>query len=69
MERKPSVRRREPSRLALQLADAFAPCAQWSEVRVKRGARGRRTRVIVAADGAGTAGAGQAPFDWSAGAF
>ncbi len=69
MERKPSDRRREPSRLALQLADAFAPCAQWSEVRVQRGARGRRTRVIVAADATGAAADGQAPFDWSAGAF
>ena len=65
MERKPNGRKREPSRLALQLADAFAPCAQWSEVRVHRGALGRRTRVIVAADGA-TAGGSAAPFDWSA---
>jgi hypothetical protein len=65
MERKPNGRKREPSRLALQLADAFAPCAHWSEVRVHRGARGRRTRVIVAADGAAAAG-GAAPFDWSA---
>jgi hypothetical protein len=68
MERKPNGRRREPSRLALQLADAFAPCAQWSEVRVHRGARGRRTRVIVAPDPA-AAGGGGAPFDWSAEAF
>jgi len=69
MERKPNGRRREPSRLALQLADAFAPCAQWSEVRVERAAGGRRTRVIVAASGAGPHGGGAAPFDWSAGAF
>lgn len=75
MERKPNRRRREPSRLALQLADAFAPCAQWSEVRVRRGARGDRTRVVVSADragaagGAGAAGATGAPFDWSAEAF
>lgn len=65
MERKPNGRKREPSRLALQLADAFAPCAQWSEVRVHRGAQGRRTRVIVAADGVGPAAASR-PFDWSA---
>jgi hypothetical protein len=65
MERKRNGRKREPSRLALQLADAFAPCAHWSEVRVHRGARGRRTRVIVAADAAAAAG-GSAPFDWSA---
>jgi hypothetical protein len=68
MERKPNRRRREPSRLALQLADAFAPCAQWSEVRVRRGARGDRTRVVVA-DRAGAPGAPAAPFDWSAEAF
>jgi hypothetical protein len=66
MERKPSGRKREPSRLALQLSDAFAPCAQWSEVRVRRGARGRRTRVIVAGE---TPGSASAPFDWSAGAL
>ena len=66
MERKPNGRKREPSRLALQLADAFAPCAQWSEVRVYRGARGRRTRVIVADAAATAGGSGTAPFDWSA---
>ena len=54
MDQKTSQRKREPSRLAMQLADAFAPCAQWSEVRVERGAEGRRTRVITAnMDGAG----------------
>ena len=62
MERKPNGRKREPSRLALQLADAFAPCAQWSEVTRSPGARGRRTRVIVAADGAAARG-GAAPGD------
>jgi hypothetical protein len=66
MDTKPKGRKREPSRLAVQLADAFAPCAQWSEVRVRRGARGRRTRVIVAGDARGAAAA---PFDWSAEAF
>ena len=69
MESKPNGRKREPSRLALQLADAFAPCAQWSEVRVQRRAGGRRTRVIVAASGAGTPSAAPAPFDWATGAL
>ena len=67
MERKPNGRKREPSRLAVQLTEAFAPCAEWSQVRVRRGAGGRRTRVIVAADGAGAAAPG--PFDWSTGAL
>ena len=66
MDRKENGRRRQPSRLALQLTEAFAPCAEWSQVRVQRGEGGRRTRVIVAADGAGAA-AGPAPFDWATG--
>jgi hypothetical protein len=66
VDRKENGRRRQPSRLALQLTEAFAPCAEWSQVRVQRGAGGRRTRVIVAADGPATAG-GTAPFDWSTG--
>jgi hypothetical protein len=65
MERKTTERKREPSRLALQLADAFAPCAQWSEVRVERGAGGRRTRVIVGPTGTVPAGGAAAPFDWA----
>ncbi len=69
MERKLNGRKREPSRLALQLAEAFAPCAEWSLVRVQRGAGGRRTRVIIAGEGAGVASAGTAPFDWAAGAL
>jgi hypothetical protein len=69
MEEKTKQRKREPSRLALELADAFAPCAQWSEVRVERRAEGRRTRVIVGpAAGAASNGA-TAPFDWAAGAL
>lgn len=67
MERKPNGRKREPSRLALQLTEAFAPCAEWSQVRVRRGAGGRRTRVIVAAEGGGAAAGAAAPFDWSTG--
>jgi hypothetical protein len=67
MERKLTERKREPSRLALQLAEAFAPCAQWSEVRVERGVGGRRTRVIVPP--VGVTGAAAEPFDWAAGAL
>jgi hypothetical protein len=69
MERKLTDRKREPSRLALQLADAFAPCAQWSEVRVQRGAGGRRTRVIVGPESAGPVPGATAPFDWATGAL
>jgi hypothetical protein len=65
MERNTNHRKREPSRLALELSNAFAPCAQWSEVRVERGAQGRRTRVIVPPVG-GTPNAAPAPFDWAA---
>lgn len=67
MERKTNERKREPSRLALELADAFAPCAQWSEVRVERGAEGRRTRVIVGAASGATSNSVTPPFDWAAG--
>ena len=69
MDQKTSERKREPSLLALQLADAFAPCAQWSEVRVERGVEGRRTRVIVGSAAAAPAGSGPAPFDWATGAL
>jgi hypothetical protein len=67
MERKQNGRRREPSRLALQLTEAFAPCAEWSQVRVQRGAGGRRTRVIVAPDGPAASAGAPAPFDWATG--
>jgi hypothetical protein len=54
--------RRRPSRLAVQLTDAFEPLTQWAEVRIVRDASGRRDRVItdprrIAADGT--------PFDWA----
>lgn len=68
MQRKLRDRRREPSALALQLAEAFAPCAQWSEVRVAREAGGRRTHVIVG-DGTGSNAGATAPFDWATGAL
>jgi hypothetical protein len=58
-------RRRQPSRLAMQLADAFAPCAQWSEVRIERGAGGRRTRVIVGPPSTAPSGGSATPFDWA----
>jgi len=67
VDRKQTGRKREPSRLALQLTEAFAPCAEWSQVRVQRGAGGRRTRVIVAAEGAGANASAGAPFDWATG--
>ncbi len=69
MDQKTSQRKREPSRLAMQLADAFAPCAQWSEGRVERGAEGRRTRVIEAHMDGGGASGGAVPFDWATGAL
>jgi hypothetical protein len=69
MDQRTSQRKREPSRLAVQLADAFAPCAQWSEVRVERGAQGRRTRVIEAHTNGAGAGHGAVPFDWATGAL
>jgi hypothetical protein len=74
MDQMTNYRKREPSRLAQELSNAFAPCAQWSEVRVERGAEGRRTRVIVG-PAAGVAPSGAtpsgttAPFDWAAGAL
>jgi hypothetical protein len=67
VDRKPNGRKREPSRLALELTEAFAPCAEWSQVRVQRGAGGRRTRVIVATDRASAAAGAPAPFDWATG--
>jgi hypothetical protein len=59
-------RKRPPSRLALQLADAFAPCAEWSEVRIVRGASGRRDRVIAQLGPHGVqADDGEMPYDWA----
>jgi hypothetical protein len=69
MESKLNGRKREPSRLALQLAEAFAPCAHWSQVRVQREAGGRRTRVILDGDLNGTMPDAAPPFDWSAGSL
>jgi hypothetical protein len=69
MNQNTNRRKREPSRLAMELSSAFAPFAQWSEVRVERGAEGRRTRVIVPPAGGPVASGAPAPFDWAAGAL
>ena len=69
MDQRTKDRKREPSRLALELSSAFAPFAQWSEVRVERGAEGRRTRVIDGPAAGPTPNVGPAPFDWATGAL
>ena len=53
-------RRRRPSRLAQQLADAFAPCSEWSEVRVIREGSARRAEVIEL-----NKENGPAPYNWA----
>jgi hypothetical protein len=58
-------RNRKPSRLALQLADAFAALDEWSEVKVVRDEYGHRDRVIAQLR---PAGSGPHPYDWSAAA-
>jgi hypothetical protein len=55
------ARRRKPSRLAQQLTDAFAPCGEWSEVRVVREGSDRRAEVIVLNREHG----GTSPYDWA----
>ena len=58
-------RRRRPSRLALQLSDAFATLDEWSEVKVVRNEDGRRDLVVAQIR---PAGSGPHPYDWSAAA-
>ena len=58
-------RRREPSRLALQLTDAFAALDEWSEVKVVRNEFGRRDHIIAPLRAPGS---GPHPYDWSAAA-
>jgi hypothetical protein len=58
-------RRRKPSRLALQLTDAFAALDEWSEVKVVRNEFGRRDRIIAPLR---PPGSGPHPYDWSAAA-
>jgi hypothetical protein len=53
---------RRPSPLAQQLADAFAPCGEWSEVRVIREGSDRRAEVIQLNRQEGD---GPAPYDWA----
>jgi hypothetical protein len=55
-------RRRRPSRLALQLTDAFSTLDEWSEVKVIRNEFGHRDRVVAQIRPAGT---GPHPYDWS----
>lgn len=58
-------RRRKPSRLALQLTEAFAALDEWSEVKVVRNEFGRRHRIVAPLR---TPGSGPHPYDWSAAA-
>ncbi len=58
-------RNRKPSRLALQLTDAFAALDEWSEVKVVRDEFGHRDRKVVPLR---PAGSGPHPYDWSAAA-
>jgi hypothetical protein len=55
-------RKRQPSRLALQLSDAFAALDEWSEVKVVRNEFGRRDRTVVRLR---PPNAGPHPYDWS----
>ncbi len=64
LEERTSRRNRKPSRLALQLTDAFAALDEWSEVKVVRNEYGRRNRVVHLRP----AGSGPHPYDWSAAA-
>ena len=57
--------KRKPSRLALQLTDAFAALDEWSEVKVVRNEFGRRDRIVAPIR---PAGSGHHPYDWSAAA-
>jgi hypothetical protein len=57
----PPARSRRPSRLAQELSDAFAPCGEWSEVRVIRQGSDRRAEVIVLDQEQGDA----PPYDWA----
>jgi hypothetical protein len=64
-ERRATRRNRRPSRLALQLTDAFSALDEWSEVKVVRNEFGRRDRIVAPLR---PAGAGPHPYDWSAAA-
>ncbi|MGI9019144.1 MAG: hypothetical protein ACR2G3_00340 [Solirubrobacterales bacterium] len=60
-----SSRNRKPSRLALQLTDAFAALDEWSEVKVIRNEFGRRDLIVAPLRPVGSA---HHPYDWSAAA-
>ena len=60
LERSPR-RNRKPSRLALQLTDAFATLDEWSEVKVVRNEYGRRDKVVHLHHSR----SGPHPYDWS----
>jgi hypothetical protein len=55
-------RKRKPSRLALQLTDAFAALDEWSEVKVVRNEFGQRDHIVARIR---PAGSGPHPYDWS----
>lgn len=61
---KTSRRDRKPSKLAVQLTDAFATLDEWSEVRIVRNEFGRRDKVVQLRP----SGSGPHPYDWSAAA-
>jgi hypothetical protein len=54
-------RRRKPSRLAVQLSDAFATLDEWSEVKVVRNEFGRRDHIVSQLR---PPTAGPHPYDW-----
>ncbi|GEM_PF-5931732 len=57
-------RRGRPSALAQKLSDAFAPCGDWSEVRIVRDEFGRRERRVSEPRRA-QPGPVAAPYDWA----
>jgi hypothetical protein len=54
-------RRRKPSRLAVQLTDAFATLDEWSEVKVVRNEFGRRDHIVAPLRAPSS---GPHPYDW-----
>ena len=64
-EERGAQRNRSPSRLALQLTDAFAALDEWSEVRVVRNEFGHRDLIVAPLR---PTGSGPHPYDWSAAA-
>ena len=54
-------RRRKPSRLAVQLSDAFATLDEWSEVKVVRNEYGRRDHIVSQLR---PPGAEPQPYNW-----